>query len=291
MSKMSNDPLAPPAMLIGPPNEADYEAVHAAIVASARGRWFLGEYLSRNRHGETDRLATANARVERAPCGDGLPQVLSAVRRDLDEIAAALDRIAALVAARATPGPAAAVERIADIAFVLHERDVERSLCDALDAAMREINEACALNETGAKEAVAWLRELSHRVGNLLASSGLEQGGVPPARGRVAVAGREGQSGGGIEETLAEAEAGCDPASPAPFAIDGQEDEDFAQAVAALAASLPLAGAARQPKSELTVVGRPPDLPAAQAILPPTLSDPLASVRALSEEELLALFR
>ena len=85
--------------------------------------------------------------------------------RDLIAIAAAIDRVEALIGAGTAPGPdgSAAAERVADIAFVLHERDVEASLCDALDAAVREICDACALNEAAAQrthEAAELLHEL-----------------------------------------------------------------------------------------------------------------------------------
>jgi hypothetical protein len=41
------------------PAEADYDAVCAGIMASARGRWFLQEYARRNRHAEAELLAAA----------------------------------------------------------------------------------------------------------------------------------------------------------------------------------------------------------------------------------------
>ena len=39
------------------PIDADYDAIRAAVMETARGRWFLGEHARRNRHAETDRLA------------------------------------------------------------------------------------------------------------------------------------------------------------------------------------------------------------------------------------------
>jgi len=38
------------------PIDADYEAIRAAVMETARGRWFLGEHARRNRHAETSRL-------------------------------------------------------------------------------------------------------------------------------------------------------------------------------------------------------------------------------------------
>ena len=45
------------APLADHPIDADYEAIKAAVMETARGRWFLGEHARRNRHAETDRLA------------------------------------------------------------------------------------------------------------------------------------------------------------------------------------------------------------------------------------------
>ena len=38
------------------PIDAEYEAIRAAVMETARGRWFLGEHARRNRHAETSRL-------------------------------------------------------------------------------------------------------------------------------------------------------------------------------------------------------------------------------------------
>jgi len=94
---------------------------------------------------------------------------------DLAELASALAQVEALVAAGAEAGPdaAAALERIADIAFVLHEREVEPSLCDALDAAMREISDANARNRASvqrAHEAAELLRSLARRLDAMMAA-------------------------------------------------------------------------------------------------------------------------
>jgi hypothetical protein len=131
---MSSDPLARSDIWPDVPKEAEYDAVYAAVTATERGRWFLTEYASRNRHTDTHLLLAAIARIETAIHNDsgGSPT------------AAAIDRIAALTASH-TPLPSdisAAVERIQDIAFGLRERAVDAAVCDALDAALREISVA-----------------------------------------------------------------------------------------------------------------------------------------------------
>src|SRR3984893_10704266 len=137
---MPNDPLA--QILAGLPDEADYDAVLAAFLATDHGRRFLTEYADLNRHAETTAIVSAIARIEATLRGDGPPRADAA--GDLMEIAAAVDRIEAAIASRATPAPdvSAAIERLLDIAFMLHERPVEATLCDELDAAIREISQA-----------------------------------------------------------------------------------------------------------------------------------------------------
>ena len=52
-------PSAPP-----PPTEADYEAIHVAVMETVRGRWFLSEFAKRNRHADTSLILAAIDRVE-----------------------------------------------------------------------------------------------------------------------------------------------------------------------------------------------------------------------------------
>ena len=117
---MANDPLALSGIDVGLPQEAEYDAVYAAVTATERGRWFLTEFANRNRHADTDSLIAAIARIE------------AAVRSDAP----------AKQSAR-LPDISAAAERLADIAFGLRERAADATLCDALDAAVREICAAC----------------------------------------------------------------------------------------------------------------------------------------------------
>src|SRR5580692_4801225 len=138
---MPNDPL--PQILAGLPDEADYDAVHAALMATERGRRFLTEYADRNRHADTTMVVSA------------------------------IDRIKAALAAGtlSTPDVSAAIERLSDIAFMLHERPVEATLCDGLDAAIREISEAGARSASvadGARNAAELLRALAGRVSGMI---------------------------------------------------------------------------------------------------------------------------
>lgn len=44
---------------VTPINEADYQAIEAAVMETERGRWFLKEYAERNRHANTDEVLRA----------------------------------------------------------------------------------------------------------------------------------------------------------------------------------------------------------------------------------------
>ena len=53
------------------PGEADYAAIHAAVLATERGRWFLAEYARRNRQSEAAELLAGIERVGAASLDAG----------------------------------------------------------------------------------------------------------------------------------------------------------------------------------------------------------------------------
>ena len=66
---MPNEPLALLQILAGLPDEADHDAVHAALMATERGRRFLTEYADRNRHAlERDRGHLESALSSASSC-------------------------------------------------------------------------------------------------------------------------------------------------------------------------------------------------------------------------------
>src|ERR1700720_4781345 len=214
---MPNDPLA--LILAGLPDEADYDAVHAALMATERSRRFLTEYADRNRHADTAMIVGAIARVETAIRGDDAPRANAA--GDLMEIAAAIDRIEAALTAGKTPASdvSAAIERLHDIAFMLHERPVEATLCDGLDAAIRDVSQASMRSQStaaGVREAAELVGALAGRVREMMALSVAVCSTHHPAEENVAAT-----SGAGF------------------FELATNDGETFAQAVAELAASLP----------------------------------------------------
>lgn len=186
----------------------------------------------------TDPSGAVTGRVD-AAAADSRHRFAAVSARDLAEIATAIKRIEALIGADATPSPenSDALERIADIAFVLHERDVEASLCDALDAAVRKIGGAAALKQASAqraRQAAELLRGVSRRVEDLMARS---QAGPPPAASALAARSESDSEAGG--EQIGEQAVDEHTAHDGLFEAELREDDEFAQAVAALAESLP----------------------------------------------------
>ena len=186
------------------------------------------------------------------------PQIAAQPTNELTGIAAAIERVEALLT---TGGPAPegadAIERIADIAFVLHERDVEASLCDALDAAVRELGNANAArhaNVLHVRQAAELLRELSQRVADMIA---LLQVSPPPAANDTAATEAAPQEGEPATAELPTGDDALDGEIPREglFGAELLEDDEFARAVAELAASLP---ALAQPIEAVVVMLREP---------------------------------
>jgi hypothetical protein len=165
---MPNDPLA--LILAGLPDEADYDAVYAALMATEHGCRFLTEYADRNRHADTTAIVSAIARIEATLRGDGPPRADAA--GDLMEIAAAIDRIEAALTAGTPPVP-----------------DV---------SALREISEAtmrAASAAAGVREAAELVRALAGRVRDMMTLSSASRGASQPAGENV-----ESTSGAGFFE-------------------------------------------------------------------------------------------
>jgi hypothetical protein len=259
---MPSEPQSLPELLAGLSDAADYDAVLAAIMATERGRRFLTEFTGRNRNADTAMVVGAIARVEAAIRGEAAPRAAASVGAgELIEIAAAIDRIAAAIAA----GPprasdtAAAVERIQDIAFMLHERPLEATLRDSFDAAVRELADAAARPDAAAN-ATELLHALARRVREMI-----------------------------------DARMSHQPAAE-PFAVPPDGGEALAQAVAAFAASLPMLAEVPDAASEVpseavaapsdgeqTSAG-PPHVEAAATAAEPAPADQTAALSEATEQ-------
>lgn len=170
---MANDSVSVPDVLSQSPREADYQAVYAELVATERGRNFLAEHHSRHVHADTLKLVNTVVRLEAAVRDNSARQIPVTLFRDLADLARAIAQSQALAAIN---GSAAndllAVERIQDIATALHRREVEPALCDALEAAAREVGDAIVRNtaaSAGMLGAASPLSDLLVSINNLIA--------------------------------------------------------------------------------------------------------------------------
>ena len=67
---MADEPLHFPQFRPRCRREADYDAICATVMESARGRWFLQEYARRNRNADTRVVLDAIERIEAVIRGD-----------------------------------------------------------------------------------------------------------------------------------------------------------------------------------------------------------------------------
>jgi hypothetical protein len=122
--------------------EPDFDAIHAAVVATAQGRWFLDQYASRNRR-----------EAEVGQGGD-----IARLVRDLGELGDTLMRARADIAAIEPPGGAsphasilAATEALQELAWFMRERGLEPLYCDRIAGCVRDIRAACAIPDLTAQ--------------------------------------------------------------------------------------------------------------------------------------------
>jgi chemotaxis protein CheZ len=176
-----------------PMTEADYETIMSAVLETARGRWFLGEHMRRNRQADTRLVLKAIEQLESSlrerPSVHGtermrlgLVDMANAITRTKTEIASikpaedregrigiATDELDAIVRTteKATSEILAAVERIQEIAWTLREQGADPAVCDLLDAQAAEAYTACSFQDlTGqrVRRVVKVMRFLESRI-------------------------------------------------------------------------------------------------------------------------------
>ena len=154
---MSNDPLPHPGQAGDPLADADYDACYAELAATERGRHFLAAHATRARRSDTRRLMDTIARLDAAARDDAPAEIVAALQHDLADLATATEQVAAALTATdaAAEEGLFAAERAHDIAIALRHRDVETNLCDALDVAIRQMNDAMVGNNAAAKRAAS----------------------------------------------------------------------------------------------------------------------------------------
>ena len=142
-----------------PLSQADYEAIEAAVMETARGRWFMVEYAKRNRQADTLQLLGAIQRIERV-VGLGVHEtsretnlieaaaLISDLRTDLERISGKAEARSSGLAAqieKAAGSVLAAAESIQETAWSLRETGADAEACDALDRNASEISTAIGI--------------------------------------------------------------------------------------------------------------------------------------------------
>jgi chemotaxis protein CheZ len=311
-------PTAPP-----PLSGADYQAIEAAVMETARGRWFLAEYARRNRHADTEMLLNALERLETVIRNETAGPVAERLRGGLMGMAEAISQTKAEIAAikpdasqgrieeateeldsvvhateTATSDILAAAERIQEIAWTLREQGLEPQACDLLDAQATDIYTACSFQDvTGqrTRKVIGVLRFLESRVAAMIEIWGIEPSrpaSAPNGGQEGAAALLNGPAKGGLGLDQADVDLVMGPAAGAGVsaasraaATDGCDD-DTVTAPNEADSGPHQADAAREPDEDLVEYEGVP-LQAPPAPLP---GDPLAAIRALSYEEKIALF-
>jgi hypothetical protein len=301
---MPNDPLPVPEDLAEPRDD----------VPSASEHGFLTHYISSElRPDETQKLARIVARLESALRDHSPAPMLDAFTRPLADLVAAIGQIENLLAASAssTPDVHFAVERIQDIAMALRQRDVEETLCDGLDAAIREVGDAIVRSDAanaGVVSAAALLRELTRHLGEIIArgdavlADAAEHSDVSHAAAATDAERLDDTASRSVADSpAAHASDDCAieatpesetdlPKSMLEMQATTGPQEDSGELLAPLSLPMPSPIEAGGQESQAPETTQPPPSDDANQISHAALNDPFAALQSLSEEELIALF-
>jgi hypothetical protein len=183
----------PPVPAPAPFTDADYEMIAAAVLETARGRWFLGEHSRRNRQADTKLVLEAIEKLERSLVPRTEAQESDRLRVDLVEMLNAISRTKSEIAAirpddagsnhfdqasveldaivdtteKATSDILAAAERVQEIGWTMREQGVEASICDLIDSHATAVYMACSFQDiTGqrTRKVIEVLRFLEARI-------------------------------------------------------------------------------------------------------------------------------
>jgi hypothetical protein len=161
-------------------SQSDYDAIEAAVMETARGRWFLHEYARRNRTADTEVLLDAIGRLEKVVTQERPAQDFDRVRFDLLEMAKAISKTKSEISAlrpgehahsdlsvasealdgivrsteRATSEILEAAEHVQETAWTLREGGTDDALCSELDRRATEIYTACTFQDLTAQRIV-----------------------------------------------------------------------------------------------------------------------------------------
>ncbi|GJD62858.1 hypothetical protein [Methylobacterium frigidaeris] len=199
-----------------PAQREEYDVIEGAMLETARGRWFLGEYARRNRSADTDVLLQAIGRLESAVIGERGPSGMDRLRFDLIEMAKAISRTKSEIAAihtpdqdqsqlgaasealdgivrtteRATSDILQAAEEVQEVAWTLRETGADSRVCDRLDQNATQIYTACSFQDLTAQRTsriVNTLRYLEQRLTAMIEIWASEDDPPAPASNRTEV--------------------------------------------------------------------------------------------------------
>ncbi len=180
-----------------PLDPADYHAIEAAVMETARGRWFLAEFAKRNRNADTDVLLGAIDRLEKTLVVNKPNQQFEQVRFDLEEMAKVIERTKDEIAAlrpdgdsirqfeeaaialdsivqtteKATSDILEAAESIQEAAWTLRELGADSDQCDIIDRRATDIYTACSFQDLTAqrtRKVVGTLTYLEERINTMI---------------------------------------------------------------------------------------------------------------------------
>ncbi|WP_119061167.1 hypothetical protein [Dichotomicrobium thermohalophilum] len=149
--------------------ERDYRAIEDALMGSDYGRWFLGEYLARNRSEETQRLLEALDRLEDSLGAGVNADRLPRLREIALEIDAALGDALARIEPETTvpslePPVETILEAVEDINSFLESltaRRVYQRLSEKIRARLADIQASCAQVDSRSEAAQTLTQVLS----------------------------------------------------------------------------------------------------------------------------------
>ena len=316
-----------PNLTPAPLSDVDYEMIESAVMETSRGRWFLAEFARRNRHADTTMLLKALERIEGAVTGERSVSAVDRIRFDLTEMAGAIARTRAEIAAikpeaehrgrfgqaseeldtvvqtteAATSDILACAERIQELAWTMREQGLAPELCDLIDARATEIYTACSFQDlTGqrTRKVIGVLRYLEGRINAMIEIWGL--GGAvaaaaqPEHLAEVTLLHGPAAPGEGLDQADVDMVMGPAATMPAvhideyPAFLDG---DGMIPTEEASAPDLKVVPAPRRDSSRHDLSRH--DLPrhdSAREDMRAPANDPLAPIVALSAEEKIALF-
>ncbi|KQP31125.1 hypothetical protein ASF49_11140 [Methylobacterium sp. Leaf104] len=178
---------------------SEYDRIEAAMTESERGRWFLDAYLRRNRTSDTGILLDAIARLESVVTNDRESSQIGRVRGDVMDMAHAIARTKAEIAAinapdqdqsrlggasaaldaivrsteRATSEILSAAESVQEAAWTLRESGSDAAICDELDRRATAIYTACSFQDLTAQRTARIIHTLRYLEERLAAMMGI----------------------------------------------------------------------------------------------------------------------